>query len=375
MKVLICAGGTGGGIYPGLAAAAELRRLGLDVDDLRWVGTRGEMEESLVPRAGLKLELITGGAIAGVPLHLKAVNGVKLAWGVLKAAALIRRFGPEVIFMTGGYVAVPTAAAARLLGVPVVIYLPDVEPGAAIKFALGSAAKVACTTEGSQPYVPAGKMTVTGYPVRPEIRAAARLSKADALTEFDLDAQRPTLFVFGGSRGASSINQALMAALPVLLDRYQVIHIAGTTTWKEVEAHAATLPEELRRHYRPFPYLHEEMGAAFRAADLVVARAGASMLGECPAFGLPAILVPYPYAWRYQKVNADFLSERGAAKQILDERLQDELLPMIVNLLDDEELLAQMGAAAKLLDMPDAAVNLAKLVMAVGQKTAQGVSA
>jgi UDP-N-acetylglucosamine:LPS N-acetylglucosamine transferase len=105
-----------------------------------------------------------------------------------------------------------------------------------------------------------------------------------------------------------------MASLPQLLAHYQVIHISGTLTWSQVEANLETLSQAERAYYRPYPYLHERMGAAFRAADLVVARAGASMLGEAPAFGLPSVLVPLTFAWRYQKVNADFLADQGCGR-------------------------------------------------------------
>ncbi|MCB9419431.1 MAG: UDP-N-acetylglucosamine--N-acetylmuramyl-(pentapeptide) pyrophosphoryl-undecaprenol N-acetylglucosamine transferase [Ardenticatenaceae bacterium] len=365
MKVLICAGGTGGGIYPALSAATELQRLGVGREDILWVGTRGEMEEQLVSRAGLKLEMISGGPVVSVPPHVMIMNGMKLAWSIGTASRLIGRFQPDVMFMTGGYMAAPVTLAARRRGVPIVIYLPDVEPGSSIRFSLRFAEKVACTSPDSRQFVPPEKMVVTGYPVRAELRAAAGLSKAEALGQFDLPPGRKTLFVFGGSRGARNINRALTAVLPELLVRFQVIHISGTLTWPEVETHAAALAEDLRRWYRPFPYLHEEMGAAFRAADLVVARAGASMMGEGPAFGLPSVLVPLAWAWRYQKVNADFLTEQGTAVQLTDEQLPDQLLPTVFSLLDDEARLAQMSAAAKALDKPDAAVHLAQTIIDV----------
>ena len=126
------------------------------------------------------------------------------------------------------------------------------------------------------------------------------------------------------------------------------------------------MPVELRAFYRPYAYLHEEMGTAFRAADLALARAGASMLGECPAFGLPSILVPLTFAWRYQKVNADYLTERGAAVQLVDETLGQTLLPTVQELLFDHERLGRMGAAAAALDKPDAAADLARLILAEG---------
>jgi UDP-N-acetylglucosamine--N-acetylmuramyl-(pentapeptide) pyrophosphoryl-undecaprenol N-acetylglucosamine transferase len=367
MRVLICGGGTGGHIYPALAAVSELEGMGVTAEQVLWIGTRGQLEESLVPRAGLRLETIQGGAVAGVPLQVQAVNLARLAWSVGKANGIIGRFRPNVLFMTGGYVNVPVALAAWLRRVPGAIYLPDVEPGKAIRFLSRLVKKVACTTEMSKAYLPAEKLVVTGYPVRPEIRAANELSKAEALARFELAAERPTLFVFGGSRGARSINRGVMAALPELLKWIQVIHVSGTLDWPEVEKGAAALADELRVYYRPYAYLHEEMGPAFRAADLVVARAGASMLGECPAFGLPAVLVPYPHAWRYQKVNADYLAERGAAVRLDDEKLGTELRPLVSDLLKDEKRLAAMAAAAKALDVPDAAGRLAHLIVQLGQ--------
>lgn len=369
LRVLICAGGTGGGIYPALAATAELQQLGVSREAILWIGTKGEMEETLVPRSGLELKTISGGPIVGVPPATRLRNAARLGRGIVAAAAHIRRFRPNVMLMTGGYVAAPVTLAARLQRVPIVIYLPDVEPGTSIRFALPFARKIACTTDGSAAFVPRAKMVVTGYPVRPEIRAATQLSREEALARFDLRPQRPTLFVFGGSRGARAINQALIAILPQLLADYQVIHISGTLTWPETEANLAALSTEQRAYYRPYPYLHEEMGAAFRAADLVVARSGASMLGECPAFGLPSVLVPLTFAWRYQKVNADYLSERGAAVQLTDERLAEELLPTVRDLLGNPERLAAMGAAARSLDKPQAALNLARLLATIATET------
>jgi UDP-N-acetylglucosamine--N-acetylmuramyl-(pentapeptide) pyrophosphoryl-undecaprenol N-acetylglucosamine transferase len=249
--------------------------------------------------------------------------------------------------------------------------LPDVEPGSGIRFALPLARRIACTTDGSAAFVPLAKMIVTGYPVRPELRAATRLSREEALARFDLRPERPTLFVFGGSRGARAINHALIAILPQLLADFQIIHISGTLTWPEVEANIASLTAEQRAYYRPYPYLHEEMGAAYRAADLVVARAGASMLGECPAFGLPAVLIPLTFAWRYQKVNADYLTGRGAAVQLTDEQLADELLPTVRHLLRDQAKLKKMSAAASALDKPQATYDLARLVATEGSGQAR----
>ena len=370
MKILICAGGTGGGIYPALAAVSALESDGLSLDQILWIGTAGEIEETLIPRSGIKLETIHGGAIVGVPLQVSIRNAAKLAWSVSKASGLIRRFQPDVMFMTGGFLAPPVALAARLHRVPIGIFLPDIEPGSSIKAVMPFAEKIACTTEGSQAYVPKDKMVVTGYPVRTEIRDALHMTKAEALAQFDLDPVRPTLFVFGGSRGALNINRALIASLPELLQKAQVIHISGTFSWPEVEANVDSLSSKERRWYRSYPYLHNEMGAAFRAADLVVARAGASMLGEGPAFGLPAILIPLTFAWRYQKVNADYLTQRGAAIQLTDENLSEELLPAVLGLLQDRKRLLEMSQAAKAADMPEATSRLAQFITSLGKGAA-----
>jgi UDP-N-acetylglucosamine--N-acetylmuramyl-(pentapeptide) pyrophosphoryl-undecaprenol N-acetylglucosamine transferase len=333
---------------------------------MMWIGTRGQMEEELVPRAGLRLETIRGGPIVGVPARTMLVNSARLTWSMQKAARLMGRFRPQVLFMTGGYVNVPVALVARARRVPATIYLPDVEPGRAIRFLSRFADRVACTAEASRAFFPGKKVVVTGYPVRPELLAARSLSPEEALAEFDLAPGRRTLFVFGGSRGARSINRALLAILPALLDEFQVIHISGTLDWAEVESAASALSAEQRRYYRPVPYLHEQMGAAFRAADLVVARAGASMLGEAPAFGLPSVLVPYPHAWRYQKVNADFLADQGAAVRLDDESLPETLLPVVQELLRDGSRLEAMGRAARALDRPQAAEAIAGVLFDLG---------
>ena len=346
-----------------MAAITELQGMGIRIEDILWVGTKGDMEEQLVARAGINLETIAAGPIVGVPWAERARNMVKLARGMRSAGQIVRRFRPNVMFMTGGYVSAPVAVAARRNQVPIVVYLPDVEPGSSIRSVLSAAHRIACTTEGSRDYVPEAKMVVTGYPVRPELRAALRMTKTEALTRFKLQTERPTLFVFGGSRGARNINRALIGILPSLLAEVQVIHISGTLTWDEVEEASLGLPPELRAYYRPYPYLHEDMGAAFRAADLVVARAGASMLGECPAFGLPSILIPLTFAWRYQKVNADYLTGRGAAIQLKDEGLAETLLPAIRELLFDPARLQAMAESAAALDRPRAAAQLAHIIL------------
>jgi UDP-N-acetylglucosamine--N-acetylmuramyl-(pentapeptide) pyrophosphoryl-undecaprenol N-acetylglucosamine transferase len=179
---------------------------------------------------------------------------------------------------------------------------------------------------------------------------------------FELDPEKLTLFVTGGSKGAQSINRAIVSGLRELLSQVQVIHIAGETTWPEVKAAAEALPAGLRANYRPYEYLHDQMGAAYAAADLAVTRAGASTLGELPLFGLPSILVPYPYAWRYQKVNAAYLAEKGAAVVLRDEDLAVELTAGILELIHNKNKRAAMQAAMQALAVPNAAHQVAGLI-------------
>ncbi len=196
---------------------------------------------------------------------------------------------------------------------------------------------------------------VTGYPLR---RAFTESTRAAGQAHFGLDPQRRTLLVFGGSRGARSINRALLAVLPHLLaEGVQVLHVSGELDWPEVSAGRAALADA--SGYQAFPYLHHEMGLAQAAADLALSRAGASVLAEFPQAGLPALLVPYPWAWRYQKTNADWLVARGAALYMEDARMEQELLPTLRALLRDEARLQQMRAAAQALAQPEGAQRLA----------------
>jgi undecaprenyldiphospho-muramoylpentapeptide beta-N-acetylglucosaminyltransferase len=373
MRLLVCAGGTGGGIYPALATVNYIQQENQPEDAFLWVGVRGEMEEELIPRAGLPLATIHSTPLAGLPLTTQLRSLGKLAHNVWLARGIMRQFAPDVVLVTGGYMSVPVAMAAKLLGVPTIAFVPDVEPGAALKLIGRWVTKVAATVEDTAVYFPPHQTITTGYPVRAELQAASQQSREQALQTFQLSDNRPTLFVFGGSRGAQSINRALMTALPHLLEQIQVIHVSGQLTWAEVQAFAATLPVSQKPFYRPYPYLHEEMGAAFRSADLIVARAGASMLAEGPLFGTPAILVPYPHAWRYQKINADYLAERGAAIRLNDELLATELLPTVEALLmsEDKSRRQAMGQAAEGLGLNTAvgAPHLAQLLRQTARRT------
>jgi UDP-N-acetylglucosamine--N-acetylmuramyl-(pentapeptide) pyrophosphoryl-undecaprenol N-acetylglucosamine transferase len=159
-----------------------------------------------------------------------------------------------------------------------------------------------------------------------------------------------------------------LANLSALLDQVQIIHITGELDWAIVEAKAKELTGIQAARYHAFSYLDEEMGAALAAADFALSRAGASTLGEYPLFGLPAMLVPYPYAWRYQKVNADFLVKHGAAVMLEDDKLSNHLLPTVRNLLSQPQKLASMREAMRNLSHPQAAVEIGQQIFALCQQ-------
>jgi UDP-N-acetylglucosamine--N-acetylmuramyl-(pentapeptide) pyrophosphoryl-undecaprenol N-acetylglucosamine transferase len=318
------------------------------------------VEEQLVTRAGLPFVAVPAGGVHGLGPRRALTNLTKLAQGWGAAYRLARRERPAALFVTGGYASVPVALAAATLRVPILVYLPDIEPGLAVRFIARLADRVAVTVAESRAFLPARKVVVTGYPVREAFHDwdAGRARRA-----LDLAPDEPVLLVMGGSRGARSINQALARILEDVLRIAQVVHVSGTLDWSVVEAQRDALPAALRARYRAYPYLHERMGAALAAADLTVCRAGASTLGELPFFGLPAVLVPYPHAWRYQRVNAEWLVQRGGGVLVADEELGTALGPTLRALFEDRERLARMAEKMREVARPDAAERLANEVV------------
>lgn len=354
MRLLVSAGATGGGINPALSA---LQALDEKPESVLWLGSTQGLDADLVSRAGYPFKSVPGAAVHGV--GLKALWGLfQLGLGYFAALKHIRKFKPDVLFFTGGYTAIPTGLAGRRI--PTLVCLPDIEPGLALKVISRFADHVAVPVEDSKAYFPPDKpVTVTGYPTRIGL---AEWEREKAFEAFELSPDKPTLLVTGGSSGARSINRAVLAILPELLAEMQVIHLTGSLTWPEAEAAQEKLTSSLKENYRAYPYLYEKMGAAYTAADLAVMRAGASILGELPLFGLPAILVPYPHAWRYQKVNADYLVKRGAAVVLKDEDLSRDLSATVRELMHNKSKRSQMQAAMQSLADPDAAAKIANLL-------------
>lgn len=314
-------------------------------------------------REGIPFKGIPAAGVHGVGWRAMPGNLWRLGRGYLASRQILRDFAPQVMLFTGGYVAVPMAIAGQGIlrkRASAVLYVPDIEPGLALKTLGRFSDRIAVTTVDSGKYFTRmDRVVVTGYPVRPELLDWSREQAYQAL---NLITDLPVLLVLGGSTGARSINQALMNALPGLLPNMQIIHITGQRNWEEVQSAAKSISLDHAERYHAFPYLHAEIGAALRAADLVVSRAGASSLGEYPAFGLPAILVPYPYAWRYQQVNAEYVTRHGAAVTIMDAELSDKLSSVVLDLLLNPAKMAAMRSAMLGLNQPDASQRIAALI-------------
>jgi len=273
-----------------------------------------------------------------------------------------------VLLFTGGYVAVPMAFAG--IRTNSLLYVPDIEPGLALRALARFSSKIALTADESKQYFRSTKkLVVTGYPTRADFTPK---NKIDAINNLGLTENKPVLLFIGGSKGAHAINTALFSHLSDLLRDFQVLHITGREDFEQSQLLKGQLLPESASSYHPFPYLHQGISDAFSAADLSVSRAGASILGELPLMGLPAILVPYPYAWRYQKVNANYLVKHGAARFIENDKLDDQLVPAIHSLFADPVTLSSMRTAMSKLATPQASSQLAELVIALGTNPGGG---
>lgn len=334
-------------MYPALAV---LQAMTGNVEVL-WVGAQGGMESTLVQRAGIPFETIPAAGLHGVGLKRMPRNLTLLVKGIFASRCILSRFRPDVILFTGGYIAFPMAVAARRI--PSLLFVPDIEPGLAIKAITPFTDTIAVTAEESRAYFSnKAKVFVSGYPTRMDL---GKWESNSARKHFNLQEESPVILVFGGSKGARSINNAILDHLPELLEISQIIHISGELDWPGVEEKLKELNKEQSARYHAFPYLHEDMGAALAAADLVISRSGASTLGEFPLYSLAAILVPYPFAWRYQSVNAQHLSSRGAAQILKDPQLGTQLVPTVKSLLENPAQLKAMRTSMRSLSHPQAA--------------------
>jgi UDP-N-acetylglucosamine--N-acetylmuramyl-(pentapeptide) pyrophosphoryl-undecaprenol N-acetylglucosamine transferase len=344
-------------VYPGLCVARALRALDRETE-LLYVGIHGRVDEKIVPAEGIAFRAIAAGALRVSSPWTFIANSMRLVLGAAQSTWILLRFKPDAVFATGGYASVPVGVAARLLRRPLVVFLPDVTPGWAVRLLSRLATKMTTTSERAMAYLPSKKTVVVGYPVRDEFWT---LDRATARGRLGLPLDSKVLLVAAGSLGARKINDAIWQALPPLLERCHVLHVTGTADEGTARERRGHLTPEQQARYDVHGYM-DDMPTALIAADLVVGRSGASTLGELPAAGVASVLIPGEYEGWSQAPNAEFLQAEGAAVMLRNSEL-DRLHVTLHELLDHDPRLARMAAAAKRLARPDAARDLARVVM------------
>lgn len=355
-RVLFAGGGTGGHLYPAIAIADAVRTIAPDAVIL-FIGTKDKIEAQVVPKCGYAFATIW---ISGVRRSLSLSTllvPVKLITALVQSFMHIRRFRPDVVVGTGGYVCGPPAFVANLLGIPVVLQEQNSYPGVTTRLLAHRVRQVYLTFERSQRFLRRQDNTkVSGNPVRSSVGTVSREEGAQRL---GIDPSRKTMLVVGGSQGAASINTAVLGAVRDLSAiGVQIIWLTGKgdagRIRSAVEAQTGLSPIVV------LPYL-ERMEDGYAAADLAVCRSGATTLAELMCAGLPSILVPYPFAAAdHQTENARAMVEHGAALLCADSAASTDLGPMMLELFRDPQRLAAMGAAARQAAKPNAAQEIAR---------------
>ena len=322
-----------------------------------------------MPPTGIPLRRLALRSLRTTEADVHAVmDPLRLGASVPQAAAILATQRPAAIFTTGGYVAVPILLAAKPLGIPVVLWDGNVIPGRAVRAtarlatALAVSFEATCTALASA--APGRPCYLTGTP----IRDTRDVDREAARRRLDIPAGERVLLVFGGSQAVRRFNAAVSDALPRLVERVTVVHVAGEEGYPSALSERETLPEGVRSRYRPYPFLRDEMLSALAAADLVVGRAGSSTLAEVTALGLPMVVVPYPHAGGHQRANARVLVDAGAARLVEDADFDAHALLEAAALLDDPARHLAMSAAARALGRPGAAEAVTDLVLAAARR-------
>ncbi|HEX9258354.1 MAG TPA: undecaprenyldiphospho-muramoylpentapeptide beta-N-acetylglucosaminyltransferase [Acidimicrobiales bacterium] len=356
---VIAGGGTAGHVLPGLAVAEALQDRGHDAATLHYVGATRGMEATLVPPAGLPLTLL---AVSGFPrrLNLELVRASgRLLGGIVAAWRVLRRLRPRVVVSVGGYASLPAVVVAVLTRVPIVVVSYDARPGRASMLAARFAKACAVAFESS----PLRKKLVTGAPLRRDLLAVDRHRDRDeARRALGLPEGRFTLVVVGGSLGSGALNGAVRSFVASHTDRSDlaVHHVVGSRNLDEGwPAHRG--PDEI--HYQAVGY-EGRMPLAYAAADVVLARAGATTVAELAALGVPSILVPWPGAAEdHQSANAAVLGDSGGAVVVPESAFgADRLAKEVDRLLADPVALDRLSAGAAKAGRRDAAEAIADLV-------------
>ena len=361
MRVIIAGGGTGGHIFPGLAIAEEFKNRN-ERTEVIFVGTEYGIEARVIPREGYTIKFLRAEGIVGVSVLKKIRAIIKMFLSVIDSYRIIRTVRPDIVIGVGGYASGAIVFISSLMSIPTMILEQNSIPGLTNKI-LGKFVNAICITyQESISFFPKAKTFLTGNPIRIHILKGDTDS---GYKLFSLDRDLFTVFIFGGSSGARSINITVIDALNYLYDlkdKIQFLHQTGISDYEKTR--------ELYRKYgfkgtiTPFIY---QMGEAYAVADLIISRAGATTLAELTALGKPAILIPYPYAaGHHQEMNARKLFEMGAARMILNSKLKGESLAQnIKELYMHETLRAEMQRNSRALGRPDAGAKAVDIAMSL----------
>ena len=351
LKAIVSGGGTGGHIFPALSIADELKTR-LDAEIL-FVGAENRMEMTRVPEAGYN---IIGFPVAGFNRKNMLKNFAvlaKLFRSMRMARKIIKDFKPDIVVGVGGYASGPMLKEAQKQGIPTLIQEQNSYAGVTNKMLGGKAKKICVAYDGMERFFPKENIVMTGNPVRRALLANS-LSQEEAKKKFGLDPSRPILLVVGGSLGALTINESMEKGISTLVDKgIQVIWQTGKNFGDRGEKAVKGLNGVIVT-----PFI-SDMGNAYRAADLVVSRAGAGSISELQDLGKPAVLVPSPnVAEDHQTHNAMALSSKGAAVLVADNEAREKLIPTVVQLLENPGLLKEMSTKISEMALPDSAEKI-----------------
>lgn len=361
LRVVVSGGGTGGHIFPAISIANAICLLHPDAQIL-FVGAEGRMEMQRVPYAGYEIK---GLPIRGFyrPLWKPANIGVALDYLKSKRMAkqILKEFRPQVVVGVGGYASSAALGAANSLGIPTLIQEQNSYAGLTNKQLAGRAAKICVAYDGMERFFPKEKILVTGNPVRQDVLNTS-LTREEALQTFGLEANKKTILLVGGSLGARTINESVLSHLD------EIASSDMQFIWQTGKIYSQEISETLKQKGKPSNLIVcdfiGDMGAAYRAADLVISRAGASSISEFCLIGKPVILVPSPnVAEDHQTKNALALVERDAALYVKDEEAQKQLIPLAIKTVSDEAKLKSLSEHVRKMGLPDSALMIAKEVM------------
>ena len=388
LKILVTGGGTGGHVSPALATIQAIRQMAAEstgsgeawTPEFRYLGSYGGVEQGLAEAAGVPFVGVQSGklrraaSVRGLLTLKNFTDALRVPVGIGQAVAEVRKFRPDVVLATGGYVSVPTVIAAGLLRRPVLIHEQTVQIGLANRIAARFASRIALTFEGAAAELALKerrKSFVSGNPVRSILFGGDRTQAVARFGFTPDDDALPTVYVTGGALGAQSINRAVESVLPELLTVCRVVHQCGRQDGERMAGVYAALPPALQTRCAVVPFVGDEIGDIFALADLLVGRSGAGTVTEAAAVGLPALFIPLvPTGGDEQTRNARRSADAGAAVILPSKDLDGpRLLSEIRALLADPARLEAMGSAARTLATPNAARDLAQAVLALAGQT------